>query len=189
MDALITGGATLLGAAVGASASFVTSRSAFMRQEIAETRRQEAALMRDVVTRFLSAIARLRMERLDVGRALKPLSTLQPGQDIREVLSQLGTSGADLNNPEQLVKLVFGELAGTYPFMAELNLLVEEMRLVLPSHLFEMADRLYKASVTAANVPPIPIPGVEKIDVAELDAMVKEFVSALRDYFGLDGLP
>ncbi len=59
--------------------------------------------MRDVATRFLSAIARLRMERLDVGRALKPLSTLQPV--ARYPTSALRAKVSD-SNLDELSRLV-----------------------------------------------------------------------------------
>lgn len=204
VQAVITGLATLLGAGVGGFTTYFTSKAAFTRQEAAEAKRQHDALMRDVSVRFVRTLDTIRGE---IGSSkFKELSArfdelVSSNQDVKNLFEQMkaGTATAtpvqaleilwravEPTPPtlEQIAATTLRAAIDTAPQMAELNSIIAEMKLIMPTEILEKAQFAQMATLFVAQISEA-MPPTDNSDQAA-SAAVSDFVRAVRGHLGLD---
>ncbi|SPM41711.1 PPE family protein [Mycobacterium numidiamassiliense] len=201
---VLTSGATLLGTGGGGLTSFISTKPTFYRGETVVTKIQHQALIRDASLRFVKS--------LDIAQsAISLSSTLELSAGLDELMSsnhvvrnlfeqvKAGTgaatagqaiellSGATETTPptlEQIAAVTLRSALGAAPQMAELNDIMTEMKLIMPSDVLLKAQyaaivTLFEAHISEAGTP------TSNGNQAS-GAAVTDFVDAVRSDFGLD---
>jgi hypothetical protein len=203
-QAVLTSLATLLGAGVGGFTTFMSSRAAFHRGETLETKRRRDALMRDVSVRFVKT--------LDVVQA--EISTSKPrelpagfdelvssDQDVKDVFEQvkagapsviadhaldLPSRAAESAPPtiEHIAAATFRAALVAAPQMVDLNSVMSEMKLIMPTGILIKAQYAAIVTLFAAFISETGAPTSYWGQASS--SAVSSFVEAVRTDFGLD---
>jgi hypothetical protein len=169
MNTLIAGLPTLLGTVVGGSATFLTSRWAFNKRDRAETKRQRAALVRDVSTRFLKSVADIQTNSMDkmkaeaaartesheawseVTQELVRAAQTKQGVDVVVDAMRKGQALMDAQKARGSLTHKLHALADGMSSMGVVNSHIAEMRLILPQKVFKKAE-LVAAKTFSASI-------------------------------------
>jgi hypothetical protein len=216
MNTLIAGLPTLLGTVVGGLATFLTSRWAFNKRDRAETKRQRAALVRDVSTRFLKSVADIQTNSMDKTKA-EALATTERSEALREVMQELvraaqtkqgvdvvdavrkGQALIDAQKARGSMTHQLHAIADEISSMGVINSHIAEMRLILPQKVFKKAElvgaKAFAASILSVMPSDLPKASGNQVAMvkpsfaqlsADRDAAITDFVNALRESFDLD---
>jgi hypothetical protein len=203
-QAVLTASATLLGAGVGGFTTFLTSKAAFRRGQTVETKRQHDALMRDVSVRFVRTLDMVHGE--ISSSKFKELSAgfdelVSSNQDVKNLFEQVkaGAAAAKADQSlgllsraaeptpptlEQIAAATFRAALGVAPQMVELNSIIAEMKLIMPTDILQKAQYAAIVTLFAAYISQAGRPTSYWNQASS--AAVSDFVGAVRTDFGLD---
>jgi hypothetical protein len=197
---VLTSGATLLGTGGGGLTTFISTKPTFYRGETVVTKIQHEALMRDASLRFVKSfdIAQSKISSsstLELSAGLDEL--MSSNHAVRNLFEQV-KAGAAAATVGQALKLLSGATEPTPPTleqiatatfhaapqMAELNDIITEMKLIMPSDVLLKAQYAAIATLFAAHISETGTPTNNWNQASS--AAVADFVEAVRSDFGLD---
>jgi PPE-repeat protein len=193
---VLTSSATLLGTGGGGFTAFFSTKATFYKGETVQTKRQYEALVRDASLRFVKSLETIRgdispLSRQELSARLDGLVSTNPA--VRNLFDQVqaGTVDHSLQIPSGTVQPTSSTLddiattairatLGAAPHMAELNSIMAEMKLTMPSDVLLKAQYAAIVTLFAAHHA-----GASDWNHASSVA-VADFVEAVRSDFGLD---
>lgn len=203
-QAVLTSLATLIGAAVGGFATFMSSKAAFHRGETVETKRRHDALMRDVSVRFVKTLDIVHGE-ISLSKS-KELSAgfdelVSSNQDVKNLFEQVkagaaaATAGQALellaraeeptrSTLEQIAASTFRAALSAAPQMVELTSIIAEMKLIMPNDILQKAQYAAIVTLFAAHISDAGTPTGHWNQASSV--AVGDFVESVRTDFGLD---
>jgi hypothetical protein len=187
---------------VGGVITYYTTRSAHTREEEAERQRQRAKQITDIAIRFIQAVSKQSVNSMNIKRTVAEYQSLiekaLEGGNPAEALAHLNTPQAldpeKLKDLNDLLKDAGSQLkaasdllegvGAAEPTLSELNMLLAEMRLVLPNEIIHIAELVSAVSFVAQVSSALPFGISLAIGGAAVGAL-NVFVNAVRQEVGL----
>ena len=185
---------------VVAFTSFASTKPTFYRGETVETKIQHEALMREASLRFVKSLDIIQSEislssTLELSAGLDEL--MSSNHVVRNLFEQVKAGAAAATASQALALLSSATeptpptleqiAAATFraaPQMAELNDIITEMKLIMPSDVLLKAQYAAIVTLFAAHISVAGTPTSNGDQVSS--AAVSDFVEAVRSDFGLD---
>jgi hypothetical protein len=193
--------AGLLGTLIGGLITYYTTTVANRRKEKADRERQRVELIRDVSLRFIQAVSKQSVDSLkiqDTSAEFRQLfekvsEQMTKGGDPAELLAALKKAGVNPSDPQSndptsqldLLRSIMEGVGGAQPGISETNVLLAEMRLLLPNHIINIASLVGLVSIFQQMTSAFPQGRKEKLGPGHINAVLNIFTNAVREEMGL----
>jgi hypothetical protein len=192
--------AGLLGTLIGGLITYYTTTVANRHKEEADRERQRVELIRDVSLRFIQAVSKQSVDSIriqDTSEEFRQLiqkmkEQITQGGDPAELLAALKKAGAKPNDPRSddptsrldMLRSIMEGVGDAQPGISETNVLLAEMRLLLPNHIINIAALVAVVSLFQQMTSALPT-GM-KLGPGQINAVLNIFTNAVRKEMGLD---
>jgi hypothetical protein len=187
----------LLGTAIGALITYITTTRANLRKEKDERERQRLDRIRDVSTTFIQTVSRQSVTALKVQgidpRVSELIEQLKSGSNLAGILATWKSQpGVHPDNAESYkvisalnaAKGLVEGVAAVQPAAAETTALVAEMRLLLPTRLVNLAELV--AAVAIVKQVLANFPKDKTLPTEAFNTVLNAFANGIREEMGLE---